>query len=426
MGWAGFGGKHASFTIRSGVLTIFAHMKPRLLRVGTQLLLVLLLFAASFAGPGGEHAILPAAATPSAYMPALKNKRVAVVVNQTSEVNGVLLPDALMAAGISVKKIFVPEHGFRGREEAGAHIANTTDSATGLPVISLYGKNKKPQPDQLEDVDILVYDLQDVGTRFYTYISTMEYCMQACAAAGKGFMVLDRPNPNGFYVDGPVLEPQNRSFVGMQAIPVVYGMTAGEYAMMLKGERWFDGAEKLDLRVIKCTNYDHSKKYRLPVAPSPNLRTMEAVYAYPSLCLFEGTVISMGRGTEKPFRQYGCPEFEGKYDYSFVPSGMQGALHPPYEGRRCYGELVAGSESQILSSIDGRFRLNWLIRAYNSFPDKSKFFTGFFKSLAGTDRLEQQIKSGANEEDIRKSWTSYIEAFMKIRKKYLLYPDFGK
>jgi len=381
----------------------------------------------SFAGYSratNDAAILPAAALPDKYIPQLKNKRVALVINQTSEVNGKSTLDIMLQQGINIKKIFVPEHGFRGNEDAGTHIANETDSATGLPVISLYGNNKKPRAEQLADIDVLVYDLQDVGARFYTYISTMEYCMEACAETGKQFMVLDRPNPNGFYIDGPVLEKEHGSFVGMQPIPIVYGMTAGEYAKMLVGEKWVAGAASLDLAVIPCGNYNHKKKYKLPVAPSPNLRTMEAVYAYPSLCLFEGTVISMGRGTDKPFRQYGCPEFEGKYKYSFTPQSGPGAKKPPYENKRCYGELVTDNEQNILNAINKRIQLKWLLQAYSNYPDKEKFFTAFFTKLAGTATLAEQIKDNTSEQMIRRSWEDGIRAFKKTRKKYLLYPDF--
>ena len=385
---------------------------------------VIYLLAAMVAGAKTGGKILPAAETPAAYLPMLQGKRVAVVINQTSLANGMLLPDLLVSKGVNVKRIFVPEHGFRGREDAGAHIHNAIDSTTGLQIVSLYGKNKKPGAEQIEDIDVMVYDLQDVGVRFYTYISTMEYCMEACAESGKQFIVLDRPNPNGFYVDGPVLEPEYKSFVGMQCIPIVYGMTAGEYAQMLKGERWINGAEKLALEVVTCTNYDHSKKYRLPVPPSPNLRTMEAIYAYPSLCLFEGTAISMGRGTDKPFRQYGCPEFKGKFSYSFTPASMPGAKNPPYEGKQCFGELVAGTEKEILSTTDKRVRLHWLINAYKIYPRKLKFFTPFFRSLSGTENLKKQVEGGLSEKEIRVSWQPALDNFRMVRKKYLLYPDF--
>ena len=370
-----------------------------------------------------DRTIRPADANPEKYLSLLKNKRVALIINQTSMIGDVSLLDLLIGRHVAVKKIFVPEHGFRGREDAGAHVESTTDSATGLPVISLYGSHKKPVPADLQDVDVVVYDLQDVGVRFYTYISTLEYCMEACAENHKRFIVLDRPDPNGFYVDGPVLEKEYRSFVGMQKIPVVYGMTAGEYARMLVGEKWFGSAADLDLKVIPCSSYTHSAKYELPVAPSPNLKTMAAVYAYPSLCLFEGTTVSVGRGTDLPFQQYGCPEFEGRYSYSFTPRSMTGAKNPPYEHKLCYGEVVGHNEKEVLRVINNRLRLDWLIRAYNAYPDKEKFFNGFMTKLCGPE-LAAQVKGGASENEIRKSWEKDLAEFKKIRKKYLLYKDF--
>jgi len=384
-------------------------------------------------GAGNVHSkglydanIRPADAMPEQYVPLLQHKRVALVINQTSKVGDTSLLDILISRGVGITKIFVPEHGFRGKDDAGAAVENTTDSATHLPVISLYGSHKKPKPEDLADVDIVVYDLQDVGARFYTYISTLEYCMEACAQNHKQFMVLDRPNPNGWYVDGPVLEKENKSFVGMQQIPVVYGMTAGEYAGMLAGEQWLENAAGLDLKVIKCRYYTHGKKYELPVAPSPNLRTMAAVYAYPSLCLFEGTVVSVGRGTGLPFQQFGSPQLEGKYPYSFTPQSMAGARNPPYEGKVCYGELAGATAEDVLEKTGGKFQLHWLIAAYNAYPEKDKFFTAFFVKLCGSAKLAEQIKNGNSEEMIRRSWQKDIDAFKKIRKKYLLYPDFGE
>jgi len=368
-----------------------------------------------------DTTILPADAQPEHYVPLLKHRRVALVINQTSVVGDKSLLDILLDRGVEVVKIFVPEHGFRGKEDAGATVENMNDSATHLPVISLYGAHKKPKPDDLAGVDVVVYDLQDVGVRFYTYISTLQYCMEACAENHKQLMVLDRPDPNGFYVDGPVLDSANRSFVGMQCIPVVYGMTAGEYAQMLVGEHWMAHAEDLYLKVIKCANYDHSKKYRLPVAPSPNLRTMAAVYAYPSLCLFEGTVVSVGRGTELPFQQYGCPEFEGKFTYSFIPRSGEGAKTPPYQDKVCYGELIGTNATEILARTNSSMRIEWLLKAWSAYPDKDHFFNGFFTKLAGTDKLMTQVKKGASEDEIRSSWRQGIEAFNKIREKYLLY-----
>lgn len=390
-----------------------------------QLLIILSLVLGScisFAQPLFDEDIKPGAEATARYLPILKKKRVALIINQTSVVNSRSLLDVLREKGVNVKKIFVPEHGFRGNEDAGAHIANGIDSATGIPVISLYGNNKKPKKDQLIDVDVLIYDLQDVGVRFYTYISTLEYCMEAAFENGKKLIVLDRPNPNGHYVDGPVLEVVNRSFVGMQPIPIVYGMTAGEYAKMLIGENWIKYTGKPDLEVIKCKNYTHSKMYKLPVAPSPNLRDMEAVYAYPSLCLFEGTTISLGRGTDKPFRQYGHPLFEGKFNYSFKPVSSKGAKTPPHENRNCYGEFVAEDVKQIRAQIDNHFQLKWLISAYSAYPEKEKFFTPFFTKLAGTGSLQKQIENGTEEQTIRASWENDLNNFKAVRKKYLIYP----
>ena len=370
-----------------------------------------------------DTSVQPAAYHPNDYLPLMKNKRVALVVNQTSEIHGKSLLDVLLDHKINVKRIFVPEHGFRGTEDAGATIKNSTDSATGLPVVSLYGSNKKPKQEQLTDIDVLVYDLQDVGVRFYTYISTLEYCMEACAEGGKELVILDRPNPNGFYVDGPVLEKEHKSFVGMQSIPIVYGMTAGEYATMLKGEKWTTDAERLKMEVVKCHNYTHNKRYKLPVPPSPNLQTMEAVYAYPSLCLFEGTVVSVGRGTNKPFRLYGCPEFEGKYNYEFVPVSGAGAKKPPFENQKCYGELVAETEEEILKTIDNELQLKWVINGYKNYPNQSKYFNPFFTKLAGNKSLEVSIKKGWSEKKIKNSWKTSIKDFKVTRNKYLLYPE---
>ncbi len=371
-----------------------------------------------------DTTVRPAMAVPSAYMPLLKGKRVAIVVNQTSEYRGTHLLDQLLQEQVSVKRIFVPEHGFRGSADAGAHIASGTDSATGLPVISLYGKNKKPSGGQLAGIDVLVYDLQDVGVRFYTYISTLQYCMEACADAGISMVLLDRPNPNGFYVAGPVLDSAYASFVGMQPIPVVYGMTPGEYATMLAGERMMHTSHQLSLTVIPCINYTHSKKYRLPVAPSPNLRTMEAVYAYPSLCLFEGTPVSVGRGTDKPFCQYGAPELRSISKHYFIPVPGYGATKPPHRHDTCYGEVVAPSPEEALTAINKTLRIQWLIKAYKTYPTKSRFFTSFFTKLAGTPELERQIRAGMSEKEIQNSWKPALDRFKAMRSRYLLYPDF--
>ena len=371
-----------------------------------------------------DTTILPADAQPKLYCNMLTGKRVALVINQTAMLGDSSLLDVLIDRKINVRKIFVPEHGFRGKEDAGAHIDDAVDSETGLRIVSLYGKHKKPTIDDMKDIDAVVYDLQDVGVRFYTYISTLQYCMEACAEQKKQLIILDRPNPNGFYVDGPVLDTQYRSFVGMQPIPVVYGMTAGEYAMMLKGEEWISAARELDLKVIPCSHYTHSKKYVLPVAPSPNLRNMAAVYAYPSLCLFEGTKISVGRGTDKPFQQFGCPEFAGRFTYSFIPSSGPGAKNPPYENKFCYGGLIGVEAGDVLDSLNDKFQIKWLLRAYSAYPEKAQFFNDFFNKLSGSGKLREQLTNGEDEIAIRRSWQKELSAFKKIRKKYLLYKDF--
>ena len=373
---------------------------------------------------GKGKQILAGADQPEEYLPLLKGKKVALLINQTSRVGDKLLLDTLLTKGVKVTKIFVPEHGFRGIADAGAHIKNDVDAKTGLPVVSLYGDNKKPKKDQLNDIDVVVFDLQAVGTRFYTYISTLEYVMEACAEYDKELIVLDRPNPNGHYVDGPVLEKDHRSFVGMQPIPVVHGMTVGEYAKMLVGEKWIDDAEKLNMKVIPCLYYDHSKRYFLPVAPSPNLKTMEAIYLYPSLCFFEGTIVSVGRGTDKPFQHWGHPAYKGKTEYSFTPKSTTGASKPMLEGKECYGELLATHPDKAYKLVDGKLNLSWLIKAYNWYPDKSKFFNAFFTNLAGTKELRKQIESGMTEDQIRETWAQELSSFKEIRKTYLLYKDF--
>jgi uncharacterized protein YbbC (DUF1343 family) len=358
------------------------------------------------------------------YLPLLANKKVALVINQTSRIGDSSLLDVLRSRGINIRTIFVPEHGFRGTADAGAHVASGVDPLTRIPVTSLYGNHKKPSAEELRNVDIVIYDLQDVGVRFYTYISTLQYVMEACAANGKEVMVLDRPNPNGFYVDGPVLDTALRSFVGMQPIPVVYGMTAGEYAKMLIGERWFTGAFRLKLTVVPCSGYDHRMMYSLPVSPSPNLKTDEAVQLYPALCLFEGTVVSVGRGTEKPFQHWGHPDFSPKIGYSFTPTSTVGASKPLYEGRRCYGMAMANNSTEALSYMNGKMRLEPLLQAYEWYGRKPGFFNSFFEKLAGTNELRRQVEAGMSEDAIRKTWKPGLDRFRKIRKRYLLYRDF--
>jgi uncharacterized protein YbbC (DUF1343 family) len=369
----------------------------------------------------GVIEILTAADQTDLYLPRLKNKRVGLIVNQTSEINGVLLPDTLLKLGVTVVKIFSPEHGFRGNADAGAKVKSGFDAQTGLPVISLYGNNKKPAADQLKDIDILVFDLQDVGARFYTYISTLQYAMEACAENNKTIMVLDRPNPLGFIVDGPILEQVNQSFVGMQPIPVIHGMTVGEYATMLIGEKWLKSAAP-ELIVVPCKNYTHKSLYALPVSPSPNLKNMAAIYLYPSLCFFEGTQVSLGRGTDKPFQQFGHPSLKG-YNYSFTPVSMPGATDPPLKNKKCYGKLVAANEVDALKAVDGKLQIKWLLDVYRDYPEKSKFFISYFEKLTGTATFRKQIEQNMSEADIRKSWEPGLNKFKLVRKKYLLYTE---
>lgn len=386
--------------------------------------------------------IIPGAYRTDVYVPLLKGKRVGVFANQTSVVGNTNLIDTLLKLGVNVVKIFSPEHGFRGNADAGAVTTNSIDSKTHIPIISLYGKKIKPTPDDVKDVDVLLYDIQDVGVRFYTYISSMQYFMEAAAENNKPMMILDRPNPNGFYVDGPVLDTNYKSFIGMQPIPVVYGMTIGEYAMMISGEGWLstDAANKkfawyrnyaqnspdtpFHFLVIKCKNYTHNSRYVLPVKPSPNLPDMGSVYWYPSTCFFEGTNISEGRGTDEPFQFFGAPSLP-KNLFAFVPVSKQGATNPKYVNQTCYGWNVSA-----LKADDGIMHLQYLLEAYKLFPDKNNFFikpkTGeyFFNKLAGNSTLMQQVIEGKSESEIRDSWQPALEKFKQTRKKYLLYPDF--
>jgi uncharacterized protein YbbC (DUF1343 family) len=367
--------------------------------------------------------IMPGAWQTRVYFPMLKGKRVAVVANNTSLIKRAHLVDSMKREGILIKKIFSPEHGFRGESGAGEKIVNGIDVKTGIPVISLYGNHMKPTVDDLRDIDVVVFDIQDVGVRFYTYISTLQYVMESCAAFKKQLIVLDRPNPNGFYIDGPVLNKKYSSFIGLQPVPVVYGMTIGEYAMMLNGERWLGNRKKCNLNVIPCKYYTHYYRYNLPVDPSPNLTDMDAIYLYPSVCFFEGTRVSLGRGTNLPFKIIGYPGFE-KGDTTFKPVDIAGkSINPPYEDTLCKGKKLSG-EGLKISEQGGRIELAWLVELYNSYPSKENFFTPFFEKLAGNSKLRKDITEGKSTEKIRDEWQKDIDEFKKIRKKYLLYPDF--
>jgi uncharacterized protein YbbC (DUF1343 family) len=356
------------------------------------------------------------------YLPLLKGKTIAIAGNNTSLIGNRHLVDSLLSLGIKIKILFCPEHGFRGTADAGQDVNNSRDKKTGLPIVSLYGNHKKPSAKELSGVDIVVFDIQDVGARFYTYLSTLHYIMQACAENKKTLILLDRPNPNGHYIDGPVMEESYKSFVGLHPVPIVYGMTIGEYAQMINGEEWMGKGLKCELKVIPLVGYVHSDLYQLPVPPSPNLQTMGAVYLYPSLCLFEGTVISVGRGTDFPFQVIGHPKLEGA-SFSFIPTSRPGAIDPPYKGQKCMGyDLREFGKVYIVNYK--KLYLFWLQGAYKNSPDKLVFFNNYFNSLSGNGLLEQQIKEGKSEEEIRASWEPGLKKFKEIRKKYLIYPDF--
>ena len=357
------------------------------------------------------------------YLPLLEGQSVAVVANQTSVKGDAHLVDFLLGKSVNLKKVFSPEHGFRGTASAGEQVKDGKDQKTGLPITSLYGKNKKPSPDMLAGIDVVIFDIQDVGTRFYTYISTMSLVMEACAENNVQVLVFDRPNPNGHFVDGPVLEAGFESFVGMHHVPIVHGMTVGEYAKMVNGEGWLEAGVKCDLTVIPMDGYDHRMAYSVPIAPSPNLPNDEAIRLYPSLCLFEGTNMSIGRGTDKPFQQMGAPYLQQSFGYSFTPVPNAGAKHPKYNGERCYGVDLTNFANGFLARYN-QIYLFWLIEAYKLAPDPDAFFNSFFEKLAGTDRLRQQIVDGLPEEEIRASWQEDLVAFKQIRRQYLLYPDF--
>ncbi len=370
-----------------------------------------------------NDSIIVGAERTNLYLPLLKNKRIAVVANPSSIIKQTHLVDSLISLNVNIVKVMSPEHGFRGKAAAGISISSGTDAKTSLAVISLYGAHKKPTAKDLHDVDIVLFDLQDVGTRFYTYLSTLHLCMEACAENAKELIILDRPNPNGYYVDGPILEPQFSSFVGMDPIPIVHGMTLGEYAKMLNGEGWLENREKCKLTVIKVKNYSHKSIYTLPVKPSPNLPNAIAINLYPSLCLFEGTVVSVGRGTGKPFQLYGYPNFKN-YDTTFTPKPIASAApHPKLEGKKCYGYSLCYYTNQQAYRKAG-INLQWLINAYHEYGKSSGFFNSFFYKLAGTKLLSQQIEAGLNEKEIKQSWEKGLDKFKIIRRKYLLYTDF--
>ncbi len=409
------------------------------------LVIALTLFSCTNAQITGKPAkslrIIAGAERMDTYLPLLKGKSVAVFANQTSMVGNIHLIDTLTKRGIKVVKIFGPEHGFRGTASAGEELNNAVDTKTGIAIISLYGDHKKPTKDDLKGIDILLFDIQDIGVRFYTYISSLQYYLEAALENNIPLMILDRPSPNGFYVDGPVLQPKFKSFIGMQPVPVVYGLTIGEYALMLAGEKWLSPeANKINtynittrptadtpfhVQIIKCSNYDHNSKYVLPVAPSPNIRDIQSIYLYPSTCFFEGTVLSEGRGTDKPFQIFGHPSYPNTM-YAFTPKPNEGAKNSKCYYQECYGWNLSGTPEKILKDLNKKINLKYLLDAYKLFPGKDSFFlkNNFINKLAGNDVLMQQVKQGKTESEIRKSWEPALGNYKKIRKKYLLYKDF--
>ncbi|HMQ00145.1 MAG TPA: DUF1343 domain-containing protein [Cyclobacteriaceae bacterium] len=350
------------------------------------------------------------------YLPILQGKKVGLVVNHTSSIKQTHLLDTLLSRGVEVVKIFSPEHGFRGTADAGEKVDDSKDAKTGLPIISLYGNNRKPTADQLSGIDVMIFDIQDVGVRFYTYISTLHYVMEACAAQNISVMVFDRPNPNGSYVDGPIMQAEHYSFVGMHPIPIVHGLTVAELANMINEEGWLKDKLKCKLQLVLMENWQHADRYDLPVWPSPNLNSNHAVALYPSICLFEGTVISVGRGTQIPFQVIGHPDLKNM-PFSFTPVSIEGmSKNPPHENKVCYGIDLSKQPTSYA------FQLRYLLDIYKQFENKDAFFNNYFEKLAGSSDLRKQIKEGWDEARIRASWHAELDQYKSLRNKYLLYP----
>ena len=406
------------------MLRIYKHQHFQEYFISTKCLL-LFFFLNTLAATCQSDSIIVGAERTSLYFSKLKGKRIGFVANQTSKIKNDHLVDILLNEGVNIVKVFSPEHGFRGNADAGAKVRDEIDLQTGLPIYSLYGKSRrKPSKEVLKDIDLILFDLQDVGVRFYTYISSMHYVMEACAENSIPLILLDRPNPNGFYVDGPILNPKFKSFVEMHEVPVVHGMTIGEYAKMINGERWLKDSVKCSLEVIPCLNYNHLIKYNLPIPPSPNLPNMRSVYLYPSLCFFEGTNVSIGRGTDIPFQIYGAPYFDSKL-FKFTPKSSYGSKYPKYKEIDCFGEDLRTLSLDSLKNINS-LNFNWLVKSFKMSNESLDFFNknGFFNLLAGTDKIMNLIKGGASGVQIRETYQMELEKFKLIRKKYLIYDDF--
>jgi uncharacterized protein YbbC (DUF1343 family) len=399
---------------------------------GTSILLLFFTFSFSVnrKGNSDKNGIQTGAEQIRQYLPYLKGKRVAMMANQTTVVGSTHLVDTLRQLGIHIVKVFGPEHGFRGNASAGAKVADEVDSATGIPLISLYGGKSKPTAEDLADVDIMIYDLQDVGCRFYTNINALAKIMEACAEYKKELLILDRPNPNGYFIDGPILDMQFKSGIGQFPIPITHGMTIGEFAAMLNGEGWLANGVVCPIKIIPVAHYRHSLPYTLPVRPSPNLNTQQSILLYPSLCLFEGTILSQGRGTYFPFTVLGSPKLIGQYDFSFTPKGIKGMAETPlHMNETCYGlDLRTIDPTEIYKSA--KINLQWMMELYKAYPEKEKFFDykqskqmGNIDKLAGVAEFKEQIKQGISEDSIRRTWEPGLQAFRMKRAKYLIYPD---
>lgn len=363
------------------------------------------------------------------YLPLLKGKRVAVLANQTSIIGKETTVDSLLKRGVNIVKIFGPEHGFRGNASAGVHVDDDVDTKTGIKTISLYGKHNTPTKEELADVDIVIFDIQDVGVRFYTYMNSLQHLMEACAVNNKTVMILDRPNPNGFYIDGPILDPQYKSGIGLQPIPIVHGLTLGEYAQMLNGEGWLKDKVKCKIIVIKNANYNHDMPYILPIKPSPNLNTAQSILLYPTTCLFEGTYLNHGRGTQFPFTVVGAPYLKGKYSFSYTPTSIKGMAEAPlFMDQVCYGLDLRKYDTSNFRKTK-MLNLSWLMELYQASPEKKSFFNsklnkeiGTIEKLIGVANFRQQIIDGKSEKEIRASWEPGLSQYKQMRKKYLLYP----
>ncbi|SKA47820.1 Uncharacterized conserved protein YbbC, DUF1343 family [Chitinophaga eiseniae] len=390
--------------------------------------LVLLLTGGLTASAAAHKPIMTGAEQTSLYIPYLKGKKVGMVVNPTAVIGERLLVDSLLKLGVKVTRIFGPEHGFRGNASNGAHVADEVDAATGIPVVSLYGVRKMPPKQDMDAIDVMIYDIQDVGCRFYTNINTLRDIMEACVEAGKELVILDRPNPND-YVDGPILDMKLKSGIGQFPIPITHGMTVGEFARMINGEGWLKNKRKCKLKIIPVKNYKHGMDYTLPVGPSPNLNTQQSVLLYPSLCLFEGTIVSQGRGTYMPFTVLGAPALKGRYEFSFTPQSIPGKAESPlHMGQACYGLDLRAFDTAPLRKA-GRINLGWMIELYKAYPEKERFFDqsyskqmGSIDKLAGTTAFRQQIIAGKTEAEIRRSWEPGLGQYKKMRIRYLLYP----